>query len=120
MPKNEITCIVCPLGCRIELDVGPDSHIERINGHQCKKGKEYAVMEFENPSRVLTTTLTAEGSKIRLLPVRTDMPVSRHLLRDIVKSIKEIKVTPPIRPGHIIIRDVLGTGANLISTGNLK
>lgn len=121
MSKQEITCIGCPLGCRIEIDVGPDNSIKGITGHQCKEGKKYAVMEFENPSRVLTTTVLIEGSKVRrLLPVRTDRPVPRDLLRDIMRSVKDVKIFPPIEVGHVIIHDVLGTGANLVSTGSLQ
>ena len=120
MPRNGITCVGCPLGCRIELEVGPDRNIQKINGHRCKQGKAYAVTEFENPVRVLTTSVLVKASKSRLLPVRTDRPVPKNLIREMMKSLSSVRVKPPIEVGHIIIQDILGTGANLISTGTLN
>ena len=120
MPRNEITCIGCPLGCRIEFSLEVDGSIKKISGHQCKQGKEYALTEFQNPVRVLTTTILIEGSGSCLLPVRTDRPVSKDQLKDIMRFLSAIKANPPIEIGDIIIQNILGTGANLVSTRPLK
>ena len=120
MSRNEITCIVCPLGCRIELDVGPDRSIQKITGYQCKQGKAYAVTEYENPVRVLTSTVLVEASENRLLPVRTDRPVPKDLIGEIMHSLSSVRVKPPIEVGNIIVQNILATGANLVSTGALN
>ena len=120
MRRDSITCIVCPMGCRVEFSVGPDNNLENITGYECKKGKKYATSEFKNPLRVLTTTVLTEGAGNGVLPVRTDRPVPKNRLKELMKAIATIKVSPPIKVGHVIIRNILDTGADLVSTGSLK
>ena len=44
----ELTCIVCPLGCRMTVEKDGDNFI--VTGNTCPRGKEYAVKELTNPS----------------------------------------------------------------------
>lgn len=120
MRRDSITCIVCPMGCRVEFSVGPDNNLGDITGYECKKGKKYATSEFKNPLRILTTTVLIEGADYAVLPVRTDRPVPKSRLQELMKAIAAIKVIPPIETGHVIIRNILDTGADLVSTGSLK
>jgi CxxC motif-containing protein len=118
MPQAEITCTGCPLGCRVTLKVGPEGTIENLTGNQCKEGKKYVAAEFQNPVRVFTATVLTEGGG-RLLPVRTDKPVPKSRLKELMRSIAKVRVKPPVKPGQEIVYDILGIGANLVSTGTL-
>ena len=118
MPQQEITCIGCPLGCRVTLKVGPGGEIENLSGNQCKEGKKYVTAEFQDPVRVFTATVLTEGSS-RLLSVRTDKPVSKNQLEELMRAIAKIRIKLPVKMGQEIVHDILGTGANLVSTGNL-
>jgi CxxC motif-containing protein len=117
MPEIDITCTVCPLGCRVTVKSDAEGNIESLSGNECKRGKEYVTSEFSNPVRVLTTTLLTEGSG-RPLPVRTDKPVPKGRLKEIMKATAGIRVKPPVRVGQEVVHDVLG-GVNLIATGNI-
>jgi CxxC motif-containing protein len=119
MAQREIVCIGCPLGCLVKLKLGPENNVLNMSGYQCKKGKEYALAEFQHPLRVLTTTVFIEGSRRSLLPVRTDKPVPREKLKDIMRITAQLRVKPPVAIGQGIVHDILGTGANLISTGRI-
>ena len=119
MPKPEIICIGCPLGCRVTLKIGLDSAIEEFAGNQCREGKKYATAEFQNPVRVFTTTVLTEGGNRPLLPVRTDRPVPGFYLNELMHITAKIKVRLPIKIGQEIVYNILGTGANLRSTGTL-
>ena len=118
MPHAEITCTGCPLGCRVTLTVSPDGNIESLTGNQCKEGTKYVTAEFQNPVRVFTATVLTEGVS-RLLSVRTDKPVPKSRLRELMCAIAKVRVKPPVRMGQEIVHDILGTGANLVSTGTL-
>jgi CxxC motif-containing protein len=118
MPQAEITCTGCPLGCRVMLEVSPEGNIESLTGNQCKEGTKYVTAEFQNPVRVFTATVLTEGGG-RILPVRTDKPVPKNQLKELMRSIAKVRVKPPIRMGQEIVHDILGTGANLVSTGTL-
>ena len=41
MEKRELTCIVCPVGCRITAEI--DGGELRISGNSCKRGEVYCL-----------------------------------------------------------------------------
>ena len=114
----EIICTLCPLGCRVTLKVSDKGEIESLTGHQCKEGKEYVTAEFKSPVRVFTATVLTGGGG-RLLPVRTDKPVPKSQLKELMQAIAKVRVEPPVRIGQEIIHNILGTGANLVASSSL-
>lgn len=119
MPEMEIICTGCPLGCRVTVTGNADGTVESITGNECKKGKEYVTSEFKAPLRVLTTTVLTEGGG-RLLPVRTDRPVPKKRLKELMQAAAGVKVRPPVKVGQEIVHDILGTGANLKAAGHIS
>ena len=116
---NEIICIECPLACRVKLTVDDTGKITEIADYQCKVGKEYAEQEYKSPQRVLTATVKTEGSVRPLLPVRTDNPVPKDMLRDCMSALTDVSVRPVLTIGSIIVQNILGTGTNVVSTDHL-
>jgi len=110
---REITCIVCPKGCRISID---DENTENISGYGCKRGREYALNELLHPMRTVTSTVAISGALHARLPVRTDRDIPKELIFDCMELIRRTSVNAPVRCGQVIIEDLLGTGANLIAT----
>ena len=118
MAEQVLICIGCPLGCHVTLKVGDKGEIETLEGNQCKEGKDYVIAEFRAPVRVFTATILTVGGK-RLLPVRTDKPVHKNQLQELMQALAKVKVGPPVKIGQVIIHNILGTGANLVATSNL-
>ncbi len=115
--KRQITCIACPTGCLIEVAwAGEDS---TFTGYRCLKGKEFAELEVSSPRRYLTTTVPIRGGH-GLLPVRTDRPVPRDRLADVVAAVRPITVSAPVRIGQVLAEDVAGTGARLIAAKSVR
>ena len=117
--ETEIICIMCPTACRITLTIDDNNAVTDIANYQCKEGKKYAVVEYEFPGRVLTTTVLTEGSPHRLLPVRTDRPVPKDRLMEVMYSLAQVKVKPPVKMGQIISHDVNKTGVDVVATDEL-
>ena len=117
MPEQEIICTGCPLGCRVTLKLNDNGEIESMIGNQCKEGQKYVTAEYKDPSRVFTATVFVEGGG-RLLPVRTDRPIPKGKLKELMYAIAKVRVKQPVKLGQEIIHNVLGTGANLIATGS--
>ena len=113
---REIICTICPLGCHVALDIDDEGKVKGMTGNQCNKGKKYVMAEFKAPVRILTATVLCERES-SVLPVRTDKPVPKDKLKEIMQIIAKVRVRAPIRQGQEIIHDILGTGSNLISTG---
>ena len=116
MIKN-LTCIVCPINYNLETEVEGNT-VKKVSGNECKRGDLYARSEIAQPVRTLTTTvLTDDG---RLLPVRTDKPIPKDLIFECMKEINRQTVSLPIKIGDVIIENIVKTGANIISSKNMR
>lgn len=116
---RNITCIVCPVGCDIKVE-GKGDQIKSITGYGCKRGEEYARGEFICPVRILTTTVKVEGSKVPLVPVRSDKPIPKEMLLKCMEEICKHSVKTPVKCYDVIIPNILGTGSNIVATANVK
>ncbi|MFH0839723.1 MAG: DUF1667 domain-containing protein [Candidatus Omnitrophota bacterium] len=110
-----ITCIECPVGCSLSVDI-ENCKVVKVAGNQCPKGAPYAVSEIENPMRILTSSVLAEGMDLKMIPVRTDKPIPKNYTFKAMDEIKKIKVTRPVGAGSVIAADFLGLGVNLVAT----
>ena len=113
---TELTCIGCPLGCRLTVDEENDY---AVTGNSCKKGAEYGKNELKNPTRVLTTTVKAEGGIHGRCPVRTQSAIPKGMLFDAMKVLSGVTVTAPVKCGQTVVENILGTGVNVIATRDL-
>ena len=115
---KEMVCIVCPLGCRMAIEMDEDRIIS-IDGNSCPKGAAYAEEEICHPSRVLTTTVKVENGFLCRLPVRTETPISKSSLIKCMSDINSVKVKSPIKKGDIIINNIRNSGVNLIASRSM-
>lgn len=120
MAEKEMICILCPLGCKMQAEekTGEPGELS-VRGQQCKLGKKYAYEEYYDPQRTLTSTVVVHGGVIPRLPVKTDRPIPKDLVREAVRVIAGAEVDAPVAIGAIIIRNLLGTGANVVATRSL-
>ena len=116
--KQYFTCIVCPVSCQIVL-VEEEGRIVEVIGGECKLGEEYARKESINPERVLTTTVRVEGGVLPVLPVRTEKPISKKLIKGCMKTLAEVIVKAPIKCGEVVYANILDTGVNIIASRDL-
>ena len=118
---KEMTCTVCPVGCRMEVEIDINGNITSINGNICKRGDKYATDEIINPVRTLTSTVLIYGSEYdKLMPVRTDKPIPKDKMAQAMKLIKAVTVTAPVKSGAVIVGDFIENGTNLISCKDIQ
>jgi len=115
---KEITCIVCPNGCK--LSVEKENGEYHVIGHKCKRGIDFAVQEMEDPRRTLCTTVKTAFKAIPRLSVRTDGEIQKHLIGPLMQLLREIEVKEPVTVGVIIEENVFDSGVNVIATTSLK
>ena len=116
MTTKELTCVVCPAGCRMTVTLDEAGAVLSVEGNTCPRGKNYAVSEITNPVRTLTSTIplkTAAGRK--MLPVRTDRPIPKSKLFDAMAILRAAKAEAPVRTGDVLIPDFIEEGTNLIA-----
>ncbi|MFX1452720.1 MAG: DUF1667 domain-containing protein [Promethearchaeota archaeon] len=103
--KKTLTCIVCPQGCPIE--VWEDEGEIKVSGNTCKRGFEYALEEYKAPKRILTSTMRVKDGILPVIPVRSDIPIPKEKLFDLMKIINKIIIEAPIKMGDILIKNIL-------------
>ena len=109
---KEIICTVCPTGCTIHVE-GENGTITKIEGFSCPRGKLYAENEFISPVRILTSTAKVKNAKSPLVAVRSRTPF------DCMDEIRKLDLTAPVKRGDVLIKDVCGTGVDIIATGEV-
>ena len=115
---SEVTCIRCPLGCAITVDVAPDGAAVYREGASCARGREYAVAEVTAPVRSVATTINVPGCG-EPLSVKTADPIPKPLIADAVRAMKAAHVELPLRMGDMVLPDVCGTGVPVVATKSL-
>lgn len=111
-------CTVCPQSCDITLKIG-EARDMTVSGNRCPRGSVYAENEYREPKRVITTTVRIEGARIPLLPVIGSGPVRKERLRGCLELLYKISVKSPVKMGDVIVRDILGSGINIVAARSL-
>jgi len=114
MKKNMI-CIECPKGCALSVDI-ENCKVTHVDGAKCPRGLAYAASEVENPVRILTATVIAEGLGLKLVPVRTDKPIPKKDILRAMEEIGKIRITGPLKSGGVIKENFLGLEVKLLAT----
>jgi len=114
---KEMTCIICPNGCKLEVTYEDTITVKNA---LCPKGVEYAQNELINPRRNLTSTVKVVDGVLPLVSVRSNKPVAKDKMVDIVGLLKRIEIKAPVEFHQIIYKDILGTGADIIATRQVE
>ena len=115
MEKRELTCIGCPLGCSITVTL-ENGEIKDVAGYTCKRGHDYARKEVTNPTRIVTSTVCVRGGSIPMVSVKTAQDIPKEKIFEIMKYINALTVTAPVHIGDVLLKDIAGTGVDLIAT----
>ncbi|MBE0636831.1 DUF1667 domain-containing protein [Candidatus Bipolaricaulota bacterium] len=119
MIEKRFTCLLCPIGCALTVQIADDKAVE-ISGNQCLRGDAYGRQEALEPMRVLPSSVRVVNGTRPLLSVKTDCPIPRRLIAEAMRLIRDVSVEAPIAIGEIVLTDILGTGANLVATREIR
>jgi len=115
MKTEEVTCIMCPRGCKVQVDI-EDDEIRDVRGYACPNGEEYAIEEIKCPNRTVMSVVRCEDCRMPTVTVKTENPVPKDKIDEVMEDISDIKVSPPVEIGEIIKENVAGTGVDVIVT----
>ena len=111
----ELICITCPRGCHLQVDENLN-----VSGNMCPRGAVYAKAELTHPVRMVTSSVSVVSEIATRLPVKTKDPIPKELIFKIMEEIEKVSVKAPIKIGDVIIKDVLGTGVDIVATKNIE
>ena len=117
--KIPLTCIICPMGCSMEVEVETDADghkkVLSVKDNGCKRGEQYAAKELQNPTRTLTSTIKVNGGVLPVVPVKTAGEVPKNMLLQCMEVVRRASCKAPVKRGDILLYDLLGTGINVIA-----
>ena len=117
MPE-QLTCILCPMGCALEVERAGNGL--EVRGNQCDKGIGFADEEILHPMRNLSTSVPLRGTAFLMVSVRLSGPVPRAMIFPVLAEIAGLRPEPPILRGQVLIPNVLNTGVDVIATRTVK
>ena len=115
MAKRELTCIVCPRGCALTVELDGDK-VVGVSGNICKRGEAYAEAECTHPVRTVTSTVRCESGKV--VAVKTNAPVPKTKVFEVMKEINTTLAPDGIKIGDVVIKNVAGTDSDVVVTSN--
>ena len=121
MDIRNLTCIGCPLGCQIEVYMDESGEISLVTGNTCARGETYARKEVTHPTRIVTSSVRVYGSKTgeRMVPLKTASDVPKERIMDVIRDLRGVSVPCPVRIGDVLLKDIAGTGVDVIATKNV-
>jgi len=124
---QSLTCIVCPIGCALEVSGSIDNL--SVTGNKCPRGIVYAQEEIRAPKRVVTATVPVAlaveqndkiDSHIKRIPVKTSSPCLREKIPALLQDIYKTKVALPVKAGDVLISNWNGTGVDVVATRSVS
>lgn len=119
MATKEMVCVSCPIGCAITVELDDNNEVVSVKGNTCPRGDKYARQECTHPERMLTSTVKVEGGKLAVVPVKSATPIPKEMLFDAMKEVNKVTLKAPVKIGDIVIKDILGTGVDIVATNEV-
>ena len=91
---KEVICTCCPKGCHLQVDEANDY---KVTGNGCPNGI---------------------GLHPRC-PVKTSKPVPKGQMAEVVAALDSIVLHTPIHVGQVVVENVCGTGADIVTCRNM-
>lgn len=110
--KKELTCIICPRGCTLTVDIENDN--VSVSGNSCPKGEQYGINECTNPTRTVTSIVRVTNREDTMVSVKTSAPIPKGKIFEVMGKIRKAAVEAPVKIGDIIIPDLFG--ADVVAT----
>lgn len=116
---REFTCIMCPQGCDITVEV-EGGKVLSVEGNRCPKGETYVTQEIVNPMRNIATSVLVDGGELPLASVRLSALIPKDRIFDVMDEIKKVKLEAPVTEGQVVIENVCGLNSDVIITKTVE
>ncbi len=108
-----LTCIMCPMGCELTATKTSDGY--KISGNNCLRGEKFGKEELTSPKRIVTALVHTDRG---VTSVKTSVAIDKNKIFDVMKEIDKVHLKNA-KIGDIVIKNVLGTGADVVITKSI-
>lgn len=118
METRDLTCIGCPLGCSLKVTL-ENGEVTSVTGNTCKRGDVYARKEVTNPTRIVTSSVRVKNGVLAMVSCKTAQDIPKGKIFDCAHALENVVVEAPVAIGDVLVKDVCGTGVDVIATKNI-
>ena len=118
MEKIELTCIGCPMGCPLVVEM-ENGAVSKVTGNTCPRGDAYGRKEVTNPTRIVTSTVRVQGGTLPVVSCKTRTDIPKGIIFDVARALKTVTVPAPVTIGQVLVDNVADTGVEIIATKNV-
>lgn len=111
--EYELTCVCCPVGCRISGTLSAEEE-EKISNHTCPVGWSYTALEQRIRTRMVTALIPVTKGNVPLR-VRASKPVLRENIFKLLKELSRTTASVPVYEGQTIVRDICGLDVDIVA-----
>ena len=115
----QMICICCPNGCLLTAKKGDDGKYT-VTGNKCPKGEEYAINEMSAPARNISSIIRVTNGTGAVVSCKTSNEIPKGSIFEVMDIIGKTAVNAPVKVGDILIKNVAGTGADIIATNVMQ
>ena len=119
MEEKNLICIGWAGGRPLTVKM-EHGEVVSVTGNTCKRGDIYARKEVTNPTRIVTSTVRVTGGSEAMVSVKTKEDIPKGKIFDCVKALKNVEVAAPVHIGDVLVKNVAGTGVDVIATKNVE
>ena len=119
MEIRNLTCISCPMGCPITVEMEGEEIIS-VTGNTCKRGEVYARKEVTNPTRIVTSTVKVRGGAADMVSVKTKEDIPKGKIFECARALKGVEIEAPVHIGDVVVQNAAGTGVDIVATKNVE
>ena len=118
---RELTCIRCPMGCALTVELDDSGAVTSVTGNSCPRGAQYGRDEVTNPVRTVTTSMPVVGAPhAHMVSVKTQTDVPKGKVFDVIAALAGLTAQAPVAIGDVLVHDVAGTGVDVVATSNAR
>ena len=119
MPNKSYVCIICPNSCEIDVEY-EGKEVKKVSGNTCRKGEDYVRKELSAPERGVTGTVIVKCGVIPLVSVKASKAIPKEMMKKVADAFSNVQVAAPVKIGDVIVKNILGTGVDIVATKNVK
>lgn len=113
---KQFTCTTCPNGCLLTID----EKTLKVTGNKCPRGEIFAKNELTCPKRTVCSSVITTIPGYHVISVKTNKEIDKKLIMDLMKVLKNTKIETKLPIGSIVIKNVLNTDVDIITTKDMK
>jgi len=113
---KEFTCTTCPNGCSLTID----EKTMIVTGNKCPRGEAFAKQELVAPKRTVCSSVKTKIKDYPVISVKTSKEIDKKLMMDLARELEKVVIDKPLPIGSIVIKNVLGTDVDIITTKDMK